>query len=332
MKKKYAVLGIAAILLFLSFRYLLPLVLPFAAAYIFAKLVSPFIQWTTEKLHWNKKISSVLVVLISVAAVMGFLAYTCSTVISQLILLLKRLPVYEQMISRELEEISCRCDRMLELRVGTSYHYIETQTAKLYENIGTDWLPKLSGYVLVILKKSAAIAAGIFIFLLAVLLILFDDNFPRLHKSIRRLAKKLKKTGFAYMKSQGIIIFLIAVVNSIGLWIIGNEYAVLFGIGIAVFDAFPVVGSGIILIPWAVVKMVCADWFGAAVLVSVFVVATLLREVIEPKLFAKDLGLKPLYVLISVYVGIELFGVGGIILGPVALTFLQAVNEELADS
>lgn len=66
---------------------------------------------------------------------------------------------------------------------------------------------------------------------------------------------RLKSAGFAYIKAQGIIIFLIAVVMSIGLVLMKNSYAILLGAGIAIFDAFPVMGSGIILVPWALIEI-----------------------------------------------------------------------------
>lgn len=164
MKARYWILGFTTIAIFLSFRYLLPLVLPFALAYIFAKLISPVIHWTTRKLHLNKKICAVLVVLICVLAVGGFLVYTVSAVISQAILLLQKFPVYEQLFSQSIEDICCRCDRVFELAVGTSYQYVEAQTMKLYHGIETDLLPKLSGAALDFLKWGAEAAAGLFIF------------------------------------------------------------------------------------------------------------------------------------------------------------------------
>lgn len=331
MKARYWILGFTAIAIFLSFRYLLPLVLPFALAYIFAKLISPVIQWTTRKFHINKKVCAVLIVLICVLAVGGFLVYTASAVISQTILLLQKLPVYEQLFSQKIEDICCRCDRVFELAVGTSYQYVEAQTMKLYSGIETDLVPKLSGVAIDFLKWGVEAAAGLFIFLLATLLILLDDSFPRVHNKLHRFVKRLKKTGFAYIRSQAIIIFIIAVVTTVGLWIMGNEYAVLFGIGIAVFDAFPVVGSGIILVPWAIIKILGGNWFHAAVLLTIFVIATFLREIMEPKLFAKDIGLKPLFVLLSVYAGVQLFQAGGILLGPIALTVLKSVNDYLKE-
>lgn len=327
MKTRYLILGITALLLFLVFRFLLPLVLPFVLAYFFAKTISPVIHFLTSKLKWRKKVSSVMVVLITVFAISGFVIYVLSIVIGQTILLLQKIPVYQQTINATIEDMCCHCDKILELSGGTSYQYIEAQTENLYHNIENDILPRLSSCAIGIMRWIARAGSGLFIFFLSTLLILLDESFPAVHRKIKPLAVKLKYAGLAYIKAQGIIIFIIAVVTSIGLMLMGNEYAVLFGIGIAVFDAFPIVGSGIVLLPWAVMKIFNGGFYEAAILISIFLIATFLREVLEPRLFGKEIGMKPLFVLISIYVGIELFQIGGIILGPVALTVLKAVNE-----
>lgn len=70
----------------------------------------------------------------------------------------------------------------------------------------------------------------------------------------------------------------------------------------------------------------------AAVLLTLYVVTMVVREVLEPKLMGKEMGLKPLYVLLSVYVGLKLFGVGGIVLGPIGLTILKTVFEQTSFS
>lgn len=331
MKSRYLILGATALMLFLTFRFLLPLVLPFVLAYFFAKMVSPIIHFLTEKLKWRKKVSSIMVVLITVIAIGGFFIYVLSIVIGQMILLLQKIPVYQQVINHTIEEFSCHCDRILELAGGTSYQYIESQTENLYHNIESNILPKLSSCAISILQWVARAGSGLFIFFLSTLLILLDESFPAVHRKIKPLAVKLKYAGLAYIKAQSIIIFIIAVVVSIGLMLIGNDYAVLFGIGIAIFDAFPIVGSGIVLVPWAVMEIFSGHFYEAAVLVTIFVIATFFREILEPRLLGKEIGMKPLFVLISIYVGVELFQIGGIILGPVALTVLKAVNELLKE-
>lgn len=329
MKAKHLTLILTALVIFVVFRYLLPLVLPFALAYLFAKFLSPAVQWVTKKLHWKKKVSVILLVSVTLAALAGFVFYITSTLIGQTILLLQRFPVYQQMFAQGIESLCRDCDQMLSMPAGTSYGYMEAQTARICEGLSATLLPGLSAYVVDLVKISAGAAAGMFIFVISVFLILFDDTLSAAKGRLRPFVRRLRVAGFAYIKSQAVIIFLTAVVISAGLFLIGNDYAVLFGVGIAVFDAFPVVGSGVILLPWAVLKAIGGDFTATAILVTVFLAATILREIMEPRLFAKDIGLKPLYVLIAVYVGMELFSVLGLILGPAALMILKAVNDEL---
>ncbi len=329
---RYFTLGLTVLAIFVVFRFFLPLVLPFVLAYFFAKMISPVIRFLTEKWRWNRRVSAISVVVVVVAGLAAFAIYIGSMAIGQLIHLLQRFPVYEQMAGRTLENFCCQCDRLLEFGNGTSYRFVQAQTAKLYTNIGNDLLPKLYSCAAEVIRWAAKAGSGVFIFFLSAMLILLDDTFPSVHKKIRPFMSRLKKAGFAYIKAQSIIIFLIAVAISIGLFVIGNDYAILLGVGIAVFDAFPILGSGIILIPWALIEVFGGNFFEAAVLVTLFAVATFLREVMEPKLFGKELGMKPLYVLISIYVGVKLFGLGGILLGPVALTILKAVDDMVKEA
>lgn len=331
MKTKYIKLTGLALILFLIFRFLLPLVLPFVLAYFFAKTVSPFIFFLEKHLHWRHRISVLFVVLIVFTALAFFFSYMISLAVSQTILLLQKLPLYQQMFSRTIENMCGQCDRVFELVGGTSLRYVEHQMESLYHTIGTQVLPRMSGYVTLIFRWVFTIASAVFIFVIATLLILFDDTFPRIRGKIRPFAGRLRRAGLAYIKSQGIIFFIIATVISVGLFLMGNDYAVIMGVGIAVFDAFPVVGSGAILIPWALIKIIGGNYYAAAVLITVFAIAAFLREVLEPKLFGKELGVKPLYILISVYAGAQLLGLAGVLLGPIGLTILKAAEEEMKE-
>lgn len=331
MNTRFWILGGTVLLLFLVFRFLLPLVLPFVLAYFCAKLVAPAIHFFTDKLKWKKKVTVLIIVIITVGAIIGFIGYIGSLAIGQLILLLQKMPVYQQMADRTLEDFCCRCDEMLDLAMGTTYQYLEAQTMQMYESIGNNILPRLSSCAADVLKWLAGAGTGIFIFFVSTLLILLDDSFPRIPDRFRPFVKRLKSAGLAYIKAQGIIIFLIAVVMSVGLLLMRNNYAILLGIGISVFDAVPVMGSGIILVPWALVEIARGNFFGASVLITLFVIATFLREILEPKLLGKELGMKPLFVLMAVYVGAKLFGIGGILLGPVALTVLKATDDAIRE-
>ncbi len=329
MRKRYIILGLTALIIFIVFRFFLPLVLPFVLAYFFAKCVSPIIRFLTEKLRWKKKVSSLMIVIFILIIVLAVSGYILSVAIGQLMLLLQKLPFYQQYISGWLEDVCCHCDKILDLDVGSSYRYVEHQTMRLYENIGSAVLPRLSSYATKVIGIAAEAFGGFFIFFLATILILLDDSFPAVHEKIRPLVNQLKVAGLAYIKAQGIIIIITATVITLGLFFMGNDYALLFGVGIAVFDAFPVMGSGVILVPWAILQMIGGNFYEAAILITLFVITTFLREILEPRLFGKETGMKPLYVILFVYVGIQLFGVGGVVLGPVALTILMCVNNQI---
>lgn len=329
MKTRHLVVAGTAIVLLLAFRFLLPLTMPFVLAFFFAKLVSPIIGFLVEKMKWKRRVSILLVVIVVFLVLGGFTAYMISLVLSQGMLLLQKIPVYQQMFGRSLEQLCCHCDQMLELSVGTSYQYMETQVSNLYHNIGSNILPKLSECATGIIRWVLAACSSIFIFFLSTILILFDEEFPRVRGKLKPFARRLRGAGLAYIKAQLMLIFVIATLLSLGLFLMGSDYAVLLGMGIALLDAIPVLGSGLILVPWALLNIVAGHYYEAAILATLFCIVTFLREIVEPRLIGKEVGLKPLYILVSVYAGVKLFGIGGVILGPVSLTVLKAVNDEM---
>ena len=116
----------------------------------------------------------------------------------------------------------------------------------------------------------------------------------------------------AQLKMMGIIFVLL----TLGLWLLGVEFPLLFGGLIAVLDALPVLGTGTVLIPWALISFLqeqSARGFGLLVLYGV---TALTRTALEPRLVGRSLGLHPLLTLIAFYVGFRLFGVPGMILLP----------------
>ena len=138
---------------------------------------------------------------------------------------------------------------------------------------------------------------------------------------------RLSAAGVAYLKTQFIIMLLVAIVCTVGFWFVKREYALLLGIGVAVLDAFPVLGSGMILVPWAVVCLLKGSYVQVAILIAMFLLCMLVREGLEPKLLGNRIGIPPLYTLMAVYVGVELFGLWGVILGPFGVVIIRAVSE-----
>lgn len=325
-KNLLMILGTAGVV-YVSFYYLLPLVVPFVFAFLFAKMVRPMVQWVHGKTHVNEKVCSVVVILLLLGAVGSFLFYITYLCVDQLVEMMRGMPAHIEVCSRLCKNACGGVDNLLGLSSGRTFLWVETQVSGMGGRISREMLPKVTGYIPGVIKTLGEWGAAFVVFVMATLLISFDREREIHYRSLLPVIRRLKVAGLAYLKSQVIIIFIVAALAVVALLILKNPYAILLGVVIGVVDALPILGSGCILIPWAVVEFLQHDFFPAAVLLTLYVVTMLLREIMEPRLMGKEMGLKPLYVLMSVYVGIKLFGLGGIVLGPIGLTILQTVVD-----
>jgi predicted PurR-regulated permease PerM len=106
----------------------------------------------------------------------------------------------------------------------------------------------------------------------------------------------------------------------IGLTILGTKYALLVALGIAFLDLLPVFGTGTVLVPWAIIKVVAGDYKKAVILVVIWLGGQLLRQIIQPKIVSNSIGLQPIPTLFLLFVGWKVDGVIGMILAiPIGL-------------
>jgi len=107
-----------------------------------------------------------------------------------------------------------------------------------------------------------------------------------------------------------------------------GNYKFLIAFGIALVDIFPILGSGTILIPWGIIS-VFTDRIGLGIgLFVIYAIITVLRQYIEPKLVAGQLGLPPIVTLICMYLGIKIFGVPGMFILPLTITIIKVLNDD----
>ena len=130
------------------------------------------------------------------------------------------------------------------------------------------------------------------------------------------LAKDLSVAGGDYLKAQGWLMLIITGISVVALAIVGNPYAVLVGVVIGICDALPFIGTALVFVPWAVVMFFQGKiWLGIYYLFLAGATC-MLRQLLEPKLIGQRVGANPLVVLISIYLGLEVYGIWGVILGP----------------
>ena len=107
---------------------------------------------------------------------------------------------------------------------------------------------------------------------------------------------------------------------SIGFLLMNVPYAVGVALLVAVIDIMPVLGTGLVLIPWAIIAAVLGSYKMAAGVAALYIIMLAVRNVVEPKLVGSQMGLHPLVTLIAMFVGLQLFGLAGLFGFPIALS------------
>ncbi|AGE23118.1 sporulation protein [Geobacillus thermoleovorans] len=175
------------------------------------------------------------------------------------------------------------------------------------------------------------------VYLIALFLICLD--LPQLKQGMRRylserteqrlgmVVAQLSKAGIGFLKAQFLLSLITFFLALAGLFVLGVDYAALMALVIVVVDILPILGTGSVLVPWGLISMANGNNTLGIGLIVLFVVITVVRRIIEPKVFSTNLGISPLAALVSVYLGFQLLGFIGLFVGPVVVILVEALAK-----
>lgn len=325
LKRTICLLGTAAIV-YIVLQYMLPLVVPFILAIIAAVWMFPIAKGLSNKIKLPYKGVAIITVVGILAAVLFCGGGVVYILIYQGRRLFANMPFIQTEFNTMVSDICSRCDKMLGTDSGGVYRMIE--------NVGERVVPAVTETAINVCSDLISWSFSFLFFIIAIWLIM--EEYTELRQEYRStfvykytvpVIDGLKETLGGYLKTQGIIILVVSVICLLGLIILKNPYALLIGIVIAVLDAFPIIGSGSILVPWAIVYIFQGRIKEAVIISVTYFLCLCAREILEPKLMGQSTGLRPIYIFAAFYVGIKLFGIAGIILGPVALVTIKTIYD-----
>ena len=137
---------------------------------------------------------------------------------------------------------------------------------------------------------------------------------PGGQRFLRKSKALLVDTGGRFLRAYGLLMVITFAELFVAFLILGYRYAFLLAAIIALVDILPVLGTGTVLIPWAVFCMFGGDWAGGIGLLIVYAVVTVARQILEPKIVGRYIGLSPLASLAAMYIGLRLMGFWGLFL------------------
>lgn len=109
------------------------------------------------------------------------------------------------------------------------------------------------------------------------------------------------------------------------------EYPLLAAIAIGFVDAMPILGSGTVIVPWAAIVAIDGDIKLGIALLILLMVISIARQLIEPKVISKQIGIHPIFTLIAMYTGFKIIGIMGLLVGPIVLIILKNIFGTLID-
>lgn len=302
--RKEMVTGVMlALLLFLFLKYIFPLLSPFLLAYLTVYAFYPLLYKLEVKWKIRKTITMFLV--------LGILA----------IIILSLIWVIIAISGGSVEE--------------TLPHVLEWKD-RLFLTSGNailhDLLPEILKNTVSYIQKVFPVLAYIGIYLIATILMAkdFDGLMSKVHKigaldSFMDIVGKILRTAGMYLKAQMILIIIIMGICIAGFYCIGITSPILLGILAGILDALPFIGTGIVLIPTSLLFFLEREIMKGVICLFIYIVCIGVRELLEPKLVGKGLGILPVILLISIFAGIKLFGVAGIVKGPLGIVLYKNI-------
>lgn len=332
MKDRYGKIILLAGLFFalwLGVRYLLPLFFPFLLGAVLALAAEPMTAFFCRRLRLPRGVA----VGISVSATFCFfflvLLLLGALIVRELGILAGALPDLGETARAGLATLS---DWLLSLArrapAGLRTYLLDSIT-ELFSG-STALLDRAAGYVLNLagtvlshipdsaLSIGTAIISG---YMISAKLPAIRARWQRLSgnklSAVVRGFRQIKQTICGWLLAQLKLSGITWGIVTLGFVILRVPYAPLWAVLVALVDAFPILGTGTVLIPWSIVSFLQADNGRAIGLVGIYAVVALTRSALEPRLVGRQLGIDPLVTLFALYAGYKLWGLAGMLLAPI---------------
>lgn len=342
-------LGVA-MAVFLLAVFLLPKVAvfftPFIVGWIIALIAGPLVRFFEEKVKIKRKAGSAFVIIVVIGLVVLAIYLIGAKLVDEIIGLLNALPSMWESMEADFEEIGGRLSVIydkLPLNVQETINNITRQAndyiGELFSKLSSPTIAAVGNFA----KQLPSVIISIIMCLLSSYFFVAErgliNNWFRKHtpRSIQSrylvMKRSLVKAVGGYFKAQLKIEVWMYLLLVIGLSVLQVNYALLIALGIAFLDFLPFFGTGTVMVPWAIVKILSADYKIAVGLLIIWGVGQLARQVIQPKIVGDNVGVAPIPTLFLLFIGYKVGGVFAMILAvPLGLILFTMYEEGAFDT
>ncbi|MGD6964914.1 sporulation integral membrane protein YtvI [Rossellomorea vietnamensis] len=338
LSKKMIIVSISVIFTILLLYYILPVSIPLIAAIVTALLLDPAVKMLERRFKIKRKLAVLIVFIIFILSI-GVISYFVITkVVGEGVKLVEDIPLYinqlsDIWLSYEKQFTNAAKDLPIEIVKETSREVQDFLTSfknSLKEYLDIEKISAFLAYIPNYLVSFLVFLIALFMFMLDLPRIkqtIFNHLTEKTAEKVNFMTSRLSYVIFGFFKAQFLVSIIIFVVALIGLLFISPEVAVVMSIIIWVIDFIPLIGSIVVLAPWAIFHLLSGNLTLGTELAILAAVLLIIRRTVEPKVMGSHIGLSPLATLIAMYLGLKLLGVLGFILGPLILIVFNSAKE-----
>lgn len=337
--------GVILLLVYALGKYVVPLITPFIVAWIVALILQPAITFLDKHTRIPKSIITISLLLLLSGSVV-FLGYiTIKELIVEFTSISDRITAFLSALKADETKATELIDKInsyvpifdvSDLLEGYWENFDENiieLSQKIVTNISSSVMPFLTGTISFV----ADFFVVAIIFVVAIYYIAID--FKKINrfilyqfrggtqKYVILIKNQFFSTIWKYLKAYAIIISITFFELLLAFLVLGVEYPYLVALITALVDILPIIGTGTVLVPWGVFSIITGDIFTGIGLIITYIIITIIRQILEPKIVGSYIGMYPLITLIMMYAGLEAFGILGLFAFPIISIILKNLND-----
>ncbi|MCI7099566.1 MAG: sporulation integral membrane protein YtvI [Lachnospiraceae bacterium] len=320
--------------------------MPFVIGLIIALAAAPLVRFLERRVKLMRRFTSMAIIVGALALIVFLIWLVLSNLIREGIQFVQDAPAILDAMGEELRNTVEKLQQMMKLLPDNVQQSIfdgmDNMGNTVSESISSLYSPtvEIAGNVA---RRIPGILVSTIVTLMSAYFFLADydkiidaakKTMPDIFmKTMTFIRKKSGEIVGSYFLAQFRIMFVIAAVLAVGLTIAGVSYSGLVAVLIAILDFLPIFGTGTVLIPWAVIKLLNGAYGAAVFLLALYGLTQLIRQLIQPKLIGDTMGMNPLLTLLFLYIGYRLGGFTGMILAvPIGMIMLEVIRMGAYDS
>ncbi len=319
--------------------------MPFLIAFIISLIIEPAIKYIMKKTKLTRRSSSIIIFLLVSLIILGSLTWILITLFSESSSLLQGLNDY---FDKAYAQFQSFINQFQFDKIHLSdeiLNVIQNSTGDLLQT-ASNWLRNaLTGLInFVTSLPSIAICIGITVIALYFICVdkiyildQIEHHLPKIWvKKIGVHFRELVKTLGGYLKAEASLVIVSFIISLIGLYVLqftgfAIQYPLLMALFIGFVDALPILGSGTVMIPWAIICAINGDINLGIAIIVLLIIMSVVRQLLEPKLVSKNIGVHPIFTLIAMYTGFKIIGILGLLIGPIVLIIFKNIFASLIE-